>query len=232
MSVAAILLAAGRGERMRAGQNKVFLPLLGHPLLSYSLRIFALLDDVTEVICVAHYGEKQRIEDCIIHSGLEKKVKIVYGGETRQASVKAGLNALDSRHEFVLIHDGARPLLTVLLVNQLLNRVKEVGAVIPAVPVKDTIKRVVSAEVCQTLKRRELWAVQTPQVFRYELIKKAHQSDVLATDDAALVEAFHPVHIIEGDYSNIKITTSEDLWMAEVLLERGRGQDDAHWTRL
>lgn len=232
MSVVAIVLAAGRGERMHAGQNKVFLPLLGHPLLSYCLRIFELLDDVTEIVCVAHDNEWREVENCIAHAGLTKKVTIISGGDTRQASVRAGLAAVDTKHRYVLIHDGARPLLTVSLAMELIEAVKNASAVIPAVPVKDTIKRVAAGVVQVTLNRQELWSVQTPQAFRIDLIKQAYQRNDFATDDASLVEAIHPVKIIQGSYSNIKITTPEDLYFAEILLRKGENNYDTYWSRL
>lgn len=216
MKVGVVIAAGGSGLRMGAAMNKVLLPVAGKPMLQHSLECFAAVEEVSEMVVVTR-PEDQRIVQALLEKlQLAKEVRIVPGGAERQNSVYQGLKALRADTEWVMIHDGARPYLTVELVRRGLEAALRHGAVGLAVPVKDTVKRAQNQVVMETLPRQELWAMQTPQIFRYDLILQAHEwareQGVLATDDCALVEALgHPVHLVMGDYRNIKITTPEDL---------------------
>jgi len=217
-----VVIAAGGSSQRMGGVDKLFASLGGKPVLvraTYPFQKCPLVDQIVVVVA----GEK--ISQCcqLIPSAEWSKVtKICAGGERRQDSVAAGLKLVD-KCDWVIIHDGARPLVTVDLIERGLAAAKETGAAIAGVPVTDTVK--VSADdliVRQTLPRQNLWAVQTPQVFRTDLITNAYRNakgDV--TDDASLVEQMgHKVKLFMGSYDNIKITTAEDLALAEVLLKK------------
>jgi len=167
-------------------------------------------------VVVTREVDLEPVQDLIKRLEPVKPVQVVPGGAVRQQSVFLGLKALPADTEWVIIHDGARPFLTADLVRRGLEAVREHRAVAIAVPVKDTIKRVREFQVVDTPPRSELWAVQTPQIFSYELIVAAHEraeeQGITATDDCALVEELgHPVQIVPGEYGNIKVTTPEDL---------------------
>jgi 2-C-methyl-D-erythritol 4-phosphate cytidylyltransferase len=164
--------------------------------------------------------------------GIKKVDRIVEGGKTRRESVSNGLKHLDPKTSMVVVHDGVRPLITPNLIETAIKAAAKAKAIVVAVPVKPTIKRVDkrSLEIIETLDRSELWEVQTPQVFDRKLLEKAHAQTKasLATDDAMLVEALgQKVKVIEGDYSNIKITTREDLIVAQALLLRQKFKKSA-----
>lgn len=216
MKVGVVIAAAGSGVRMGAECNKVLLSLHGKPMLQYSIELFAGLEEVSSLVIVTRDVDCDLVQGLVEQMGLNGWVQVVPGGAVRQESVLRGLRALPADTEWVIIHDGARPFVTAPVVRRGLEAVREHRAVGVAVPVKDTIKRVQDSLVVDTLPRAELWAMQTPQIFSYELILKAHEQasaqGLVATDDCALVEALgHPVHIVPGEYSNIKITTPEDL---------------------
>ena len=216
MNVGAIIAAAGSGKRMGAEGNKVLLSLGGKPLLQYSLECFNQLDEISEVVVVTRDVDLAIVEDLVHKVVPNKKVQVVLGGAERQESVYFGLRALASNTDWVIIHDGARPYITQKVVLRALEAAKEHLAVGVAVPVKDTIKKVKDGIVIETPPREDLWSMQTPQIFAYDLILKAHQEarekGLSATDDCFLLEALgHAVHIVLGDYGNIKITTPEDL---------------------
>ncbi len=226
MRVSAIVVAAGKGQRMNADQNKVFMPLAGHAVLTYCLRIFDKLDKINEIICVHAAGEAAAIEQCIAEANIQTPVLTVQGGQLRQQSVLNGLALVNSNNDYVVIHDGARPLLTLPLVQNLLAEVQKAGAVIPVIPVKDTIKRINNNTVIETLPRQELFAVQTPQAFHKELLSGLDGDIGLITDEASFVERCHSVAVVAGDVRNIKITTPEDLWLAEAIV---RKVEDYQW---
>lgn len=216
MKVGVVIAAAGSGLRMGAEGNKVLLPVQGKPMLQYSLECFEAMDEVRDLVVVTREEDQEMVGTLLERMQPTKRIQVVPGGPVRQESVYRGLQALPADTEWVIIHDGARPFITTTAVRRGLEAAREHGAVGLAVPVKDTIKRVRAGVVVDTLPRSELWAMQTPQIFRYELILKAHQEarrrDLVATDDCALVEALgHPVQIVPGEYSNIKVTTPEDL---------------------
>ena len=222
--VAAVIVAAGSSQRMR-GINKTWATLSGKPLLAHSVNVFdrcGLIDDIVLVLARDALAEGARLCE---REGWRKIRALVPGGLRRRDSVLAGLEALAPAPDYVLIHDGARPFVTAALIEQGLAAAHRHGAATAAVPVKDTIKRAgPDGLVVETLDRASLWAVQTPQVFAYDLLLGAHRSiDPAwdATDDAALIErAGHPVALFMGAYENSKITTPDDLLIAEALLKR------------
>ena len=218
---AAIIVAAGEGRRME-GQDKVFTLLGGEPVLVRATRPFQeckLIDQIVVVVSGDNQAKCQRL----VGKGEWSKVSdVCLGGKRRQDSVVAGLKQLKD-FEWVVIHDGARPLVTMDLIERGLKAAKETGAAAAAVPVTDTIKAVGDDEIVhETPSRQNLRAVQTPQVFRFDIIQMAHQQDCSeATDDASLVERLgHKVKLYMGSYDNIKITTPADLALAEVLLSK------------
>ena len=225
-----MLCAAGQGRRMALGKNKIFTELLGAPLLSYVLKMWESFDEVSKIIVVASPGEETEIQRIVDKLQLNKPVQLASGGKERQESVYNGLLVLrDDQPDVVLVHDAARPLTKEEEIRRVMNKASSAGAATLAVPVKDTIKKAnPDGTVQETLNREELWAIQTPQAFHYKLLLKAHQQAIetgcLATDDASLIEQLgQPVQLVEGSYENLKITTPEDIIVAEALLnKRGR----------
>jgi len=216
--VSAIIVAAGESRRM-GGVDKVFAPLGGEPILARVLDTFQKCDMVSQIVVVVNAKSLEPCRRLVAGGGWDKVTDVCLGGRRRQDSVAAGLKWLRDC-DWVIIHDGARPLVTVELIEKGLEAAKETGAAVAAVPVTDTIKVVSDDEIVMgTPPRQNLRAVQTPQVFRFDIIKKAYQQakgDV--TDDASLVEtAGYKVKLYTGSYDNIKITTSEDLALAEIL---------------
>lgn len=223
MRVAAIIVAAGRGERAGEGPPKQFRPLGGEPVLRRSLRLFAAHEAVEAVQPVIDPAFEPQYRQAA--AGLDKLLSPVPGGATRQQSVRAGLSALEkSSPDIVLVHDAARPLASPALVDRALTAVKKTGAAIPALPLADTIKRVdASGRVLETLDRSGLRAIQTPQVFTFKPLLEAHRKAAEAgrsdfTDDAALAEwAGIEVTTFAGEAGNLKLTTSEDFQRAAAL---------------
>ena len=217
----AVIVAAGSASRM-GGIDKVMAQLKGEPMILRTVRTFQECDAVREIVIVTR-------EDLIIPiSNLCKdmpKVKaVVVGGKSRQESVHLGLNALSSKVKLAAVHDGARPLITWQVIDRTIRAAHTYGAAAPAIPVKDTIKVVEGRVVKNTPDRATLFAVQTPQVFDFDLLrgalKKAEQDGAQVTDDCSAVELMgFSVKIVEGDERNIKVTTPMDLKIAEMLLE-------------
>lgn len=201
------------------GKNKVFLPLNGKPIITYSVETIKKsgIDDIVVVT------SKDDIDFCSNEILKGYEVRYVEGGAERQISVYNGLIAIkETNCDLVLIHDGARPFVTESIIRESIKAAIEHGAAAVGVKVKDTIKVVKDGFILHTPPRESLWAVQTPQVFRYDLILKAHQKAIednfLSTDDTVLVERMGiKVRMIEGAYRNIKITTPEDIYIAEAL---------------
>jgi len=219
--VAAIIVAAGAGKRM-AGVDKVFAPLGGEPVLLRATRPFQQCPLVDQIVVVVSGDKENKCRALVTGPEWSKVTDICLGGKRRQDSVAAGLKRLND-FDWVIIHDGARPLVTADLIERGLEAAKETGAAAAAVPVTDTIK-VVGKDgiVRQTPPRQNLRAVQTPQVFRFDVIQIAHQQDARdVTDDASLVERLgHKVKLYTGSYDNIKVTTPDDLALAEILLKK------------
>lgn len=212
MEYSALIVAAGSGERLNLGYNKVLYQLTeDKTILDQVLAVFLTDSNCQQIVLVMSKTDLYPH----ITQYTSGKVVLVLGGSNRAESVLNGLMAVTAEH--VLIHDAARPYLTQALVNKLLKELKNSKACIPVVPLKDTIKQIQAHEVVQTLKRTELFAAQTPQAFQTALIFQSylawHQDQRPVTDDAQVVELYSdfPIKTVLGDYQNIKITTSEDL---------------------
>ena len=206
-----------------AGGDKLFTEIDGRPLLAYAIAAFQECASIDRIVVVMASLNLKRGRELVERYGFSKAAALVKGGERRQDSVRLGLEALGAC-DYVAVHDGARPLVTIELIERGLEAARETGAAAPAVPLADTVKEAgPDGMVVRTLDRSRLWAVQTPQVFRYDLLMRAHRevtADV--TDDAAMVEALgEPVRLFEGARRNVKVTTAEDLEMVEALLASG-----------
>jgi 2-C-methyl-D-erythritol 4-phosphate cytidylyltransferase len=212
------------------GVDKTFAPLLGVPLVAHTLAHFAAFPPVTEIVLVLAADRLEQGKRLAQTCNYQKTIRLCPGGERRQDSVRFGLEAL-SPCQWVIVHDGARPCLDPQMLQRGLAAVPETGAAVAGVPVKDTIK-VVSPQkmILDTPGRETLWAAQTPQIFRYELLWEAHRRCAqTVTDDAAMVESLgHPVKMFLGSYENLKVTTPEDLIIAEALLKGLRRKDCPH----
>ena len=229
--VSAIIVAAGRGTRMQGAQPKQYQLLAGIPILSRTLAAFDKCDPIKQIILVIPQVDFSFCQKNIIqHAGITRKIILAPGGERRQESVFNGLKAVDEACRIVVIHDGVRPFVQNEQLIGCIDGARKSGACILGVPAYETLKQVDTSEhIIQTLKRDDVWLAQTPQAFRHELIRKAHdrarEEGYSATDDASLVERLGtPVKIIAGSRNNIKITVKEDLEMAGWLLEKG-GQE-------
>jgi 2-C-methyl-D-erythritol 4-phosphate cytidylyltransferase len=223
MNAYAIVLGGGTGTRMGIDLNKVLMPLRGIPAIVRAIAPFTGL--CAGVVVVARAEELELMQATIRRYGLARAVlAVVAGGADRQASVDNGLAALPEGAQAVLIHDGARALVTEAVVSRVLHSVEAFGSGVAAVPVTDTIKRATAEGiVTETLERSQLYAMQTPQGFRVADIRAAHGAAAAAghraTDDAALLEFVGlPVHLVEGSRENIKLTTPFDLCVAEAIL--------------
>ena len=217
----AVVPAAGSSSRM--GQDKLLLPLDGTPVILRTLRALEDCPHIAEIVVVTREDLIVPISGLCREAGLTKVAKVVRGGKTRKESVLAGLGGLSRGIDLAAIHDGARPLVSQAVLEAVIRRAAECGAAAPAVPVKDTVKRARDGLVAATLDRSELRAVQTPQVFQTDLIKtalaRALAEGAELTDDCAAVERLGiGVALTEGDYCNLKLTTPEDLAVAEALL--------------
>ncbi|MBA7670438.1 2-C-methyl-D-erythritol 4-phosphate cytidylyltransferase [subsurface metagenome] len=223
-TVAAIIVAAGESRRM-GGVDKAFALLGGKPVLSRAVDAFQRCGSVQQVVLVVNEQNLERCRQLVAESGWSKVTGVCPGGERRQDSVAAGLSHL-SHCDWVIIHDGARPLVTVDLIEHGLEAARETGAAVAAVPVTDTIKVAGDDRIVhQTPPRRNLWAVQTPQVFRFGIIAEAYrQAKGEVTDDASLVEQLgYKVKLYMGSYANIKVTAPDDLALAEILWQKQGG---------
>lgn len=224
-----IIPAAGSGRRMGHERNKLFINLAGRPVLWHTLRAFSSCQGLREVILAVQPGDRLEIEALTETAGLKCPAYTVCGGDTRQESVYNALLSVDANSEWVWIHDGARPFVTQRTMFRLFAAQRDGMNAVAAVPVKDTIKRAgPDGLVQETPERNGLWLIQTPQVFRrFDLLEanqKALAEGYQGTDDASLMErAGCCVSVIEADYFNIKITTPEDLVLAEAILAHHKG---------
>ncbi|WP_373482486.1 2-C-methyl-D-erythritol 4-phosphate cytidylyltransferase [Acetobacterium sp.] len=221
-----IIPAAGLGRRMNASVSKQYLQLNGKPILAHTLDAFENCSMIDEIVLVINSEELDLCQNQVIGAYPYTKVKLVAGGNTRQESVYAGLQAVNSKTRIVLIHDGARPLIRESVIRRCIEETIKHRATVVGVAAKNTIK-VINEDgfVEHTPDRNYLVEIQTPQTFDYDLIKEAHnkarESGVVGTDDAFLVEWLKiKVKIVVGDYTNIKITTPEDLTIAESIIKR------------
>ena len=221
MRTVAIITAAGQGKRM--GRSKQFIEINGKAVLEWTLAAFQKAEAVDEIVLVVNAEDIEKARKF----KFPKIKRIVAGGEERQDSVRNGLNALPEDTEMVVIHDGARPMITGEIIKRAVLEAEKNGAVVVGVPVSDTIKKAdpKTLEITGTVDRTELWAAQTPQVFKKELILRAFKEGAAkhkVTDDSMLAEKLGiPVKMVMGSYRNIKITTPEELGIAEKYLREG-----------
>lgn len=229
-----VVVAAGKGKRMGTAESKQYLTLCGKPILVHTLEVFQRMEAVDAIVLVVGEGDEARCRRYAAEYGLSKVCRITSGGAERQTSVGKGLRHMPEGVEWVLVHDGVRPLVRPEQAEACYRKAKETGeAAVLAVPVKDTIKIVgPDGQIRSTPDRSSLWAIQTPQAFRLSALLQAHRQaerdGFLGTDDAMLMERLGvPVHVVESSYDNIKVTTPDDLDWAEFLLRKqGRGEYD------
>jgi len=223
--LSAIVLAAGKNRRFAAKLPKVISKIGTKPVIYYPLFTLNRHPDIDEIVVVANPENIRAICAIIRRYKINKARKIVLGGRERRDSVFQGLKPLSPDIDYVLIHDGARPFISSGMVSSVILAAKRSGAAAVGVAVKDTIKEVANSIVVKTLKRSRLWEMQTPQVFKKSLILRAYKEagNLKATDDAMLVERLGvKVRVALGAYSNIKITTPEDLIVARAILKKGK----------
>ena len=220
-----LIPAAGSGKRMGADRNKLLLPLLDKPILEWSLKAAIASQSISWIGVMAQPHDYPEFQKIFNRLNTTKPIRLIQGGDTRQASVFNGLESLPADSDRVLIHDGARCLTTPELFNRCDESLQTIQGFIAAVPVKDTIKIVNGNTIVNTPNRDHLWAAQTPQGFQVDLLKKAHKQAVdrgwEVTDDAALFEKVGlAVQIVMGEETNLKVTTPQDLAIAEFILKQ------------
>lgn len=231
MKTVAIVLAAGKGTRMKSDIPKQYIMLEGYPVLYYALKVFEE-SFIDEVVLVTGENDINYCEEEVVKKyGFHKVKKVIAGGKERYQSVYQGIKAIDNA-DYVYIHDGARPFLTEDILQRVQKEVEQSHACVVGMPVKDTIK-IVNYEriVKETPDRNFLWQIQTPQAFSFSLIKSAYEKLMKAeienvTDDAMVVELMeqHAVKVVEGSYTNIKITTPEDLEIGGIYIKKEKNK--------
>jgi 2-C-methyl-D-erythritol 4-phosphate cytidylyltransferase len=226
MKTIAIVPAAGTGERMGIDRKKPYLLLNRRPLLYYTITALDSIASIAQIIVAVAPGDERFCQQQVLEKfHFNKSIQIIPGGSSRQESVRRLLERVPEDTQLVLIHDGARPLITPELLDQAIAETMVWKATVLEVPVKDTIKSANDTlQIEKTISRERLWAIQTPQTFERSVIREAHQrasqEGFIGTDDAALVERLGvQVKIVMGSYDNIKITTPEDLLIGEALLK-------------
>lgn len=228
MTAAVVIVAAGKGERF-GDSGKVLATLFNRPVLEYSIEAFEQSQSISEIVLVAGKHTESAMKHLVSSSNWKKVTKVVRGGASRQESTANGVDAVSMDADVILVHDGARPLIQPIHINACVDAAREHGGAIVATPVTDTIKKVVDGQIESTLDRSELWAAQTPQGFRANLLRQmmrnAALSSKLVTDEASLAElAGESVWIVPGDASNLKITHPTDIVVAEALLRARKDQ--------
>ncbi len=227
MAYQVIIPAAGQGKRMRAGKNKLLLELNNIPIFIHSLKVFDEDELCEGIILAINPQDEGEIKLLLKKHKVKKVLDLVPGGKERQDSIYNALKTVKI-DGIILVHDAARPFILKEHIHRLLDTAQKTGAAIIGVPAKDTMKTVHDQSVLATVERSSLWAVQTPQAFRFSVLYKAYElaekDCFVGTDDSSLVErTSHPVTIIEGDYDNIKLTTQEDLFFAEAIIKKRQG---------
>jgi 2-C-methyl-D-erythritol 4-phosphate cytidylyltransferase len=220
MYVTAIVLAAGKGLRFKSGVPKPLAKIANLPAIIYSLGVFDSSSYIKDIIVAVNPENSKSIIKEIKRHGIKKIIAVVSGGRLRQDSVMKSLGAIDAKTDFVLVHDAARPFIDKALLSRVIKEAKKCGAAIAGVPVKATIKELRGRIVARTFDRSKLWEIQTPQVFKKSLILEAYRrfGDTRATDDSSIVEKLGvKVAVAMGSYVNIKITTPEDLIIAQAI---------------
>ena len=230
VNCACLIMAAGKGSRMKSDVKKQFLKLNGVPILAITISKFDMCDKVDMIVIVAPKDDIKTCSDLCKEYCKKTAYSVIEGGKERYNSVYNGIKFLEGKCRYVMIQDGVRPFVTEEIITKTLKSAEKYGACIPVVDVKDTIKEVDSnGMVTKTLKRSSLCAVQTPQAFEYNLIKKAYENlppDLDVTDDASVVEiSGGNVKIVEGSYDNIKITTIEDLDSGLAILKKEKANE-------
>ena len=225
MKTQAIIPAAGLGTRFKKKFPKSLFKIGGKPLVVHTLKAFEKTPEIDSVILVGHPQYLTQFSNMVLKFSLKKVAHIVAGGKTRTQSVGLGLQATDEDTDIVVIHDAARACVTPQVIGDAIRCCQRYHAAVVGVPVKSTIKRVRKGAIQETLKRDELWEIQTPQVFKRDILLKAYQhlktSKRKVTDDASLVEDIGiPVKVCLGDYRNIKMTTPEDIALTEGYLKK------------
>jgi len=226
--VSGIIVAAGKGSRMGPNVDKLFLEVNGCPVVAHTWRLFDRLPSIGELVIVVRDGLESSFEELGQKYKFSKPFRLVAGGVERQDSVWNGLQALSPDAEIVVIQDGARPCTRAELIASTIAAAREIGAAVAAQPVTDTIKESVDGQlVARTLDRSRLWAVQTPQTFRTDIIRRAltevRKQGLIVTDDTAACELIRqPVKLVVGTQPNPKVTRPEDVGMVERLLREGK----------
>jgi len=226
IQVIAVIPAAGLGTRMASARSKQYMDLCGKPMLAVTLEQFQqcrLVEGI--VLVVAEDAIDYCIREIVERFDLTKVAPVVAGGQSRQESVRNAIEVVSNSTETVVIHDGARPLVTIELIERIIRASERHRGAVAGVPLKDTVKEIDSrGRVAKTVDRQALWAIQTPQIFQYDDIRLAHKKAMEedwhgVTDDASLIEKLNiPVTVIPGEETNIKITTEEDLELARLIL--------------
>lgn len=225
MKITAVVPAAGRGRRLGEKKDKVFISLGNKPILFYTLKALENSKLINEIILVVGSRHLDYTKNVFLPKFQFTKVsKVISGGRTRAISVSKGLSLLSQDTDLVLIHDGARPFIDKYIIEKTIMEARRSGAAISGVPVKSTVKRVRGKKVEETVERRGLWEIQTPQVFKKDILlrcyRKFGENKFSPTDDAQVLERCgYKVKVVEGKSSNIKITTPEDLMLAKAILK-------------
>ncbi|MDU7141652.1 MAG: 2-C-methyl-D-erythritol 4-phosphate cytidylyltransferase [Anaerococcus vaginalis] len=222
--ISAVITAAGNGLRMKSNKAKPYIEIMGRKILEISLDTIVKLDQIDQIIVVIRKDDENYLKDIL--KKYDKKISYVFGKETRELSTYEGLKAVDKNSKLVLTHDGVRPFASKKLFKNIMDELREYKAVISAVKSKDTVKIVDENSLVKTTPlRKEVYNVQTPQAFDKEMIldfyEKYTQSNFTITDDSQLFEIYsdEKIKVVEGEYSNIKMTTPEDLIFAKAFLE-------------
>lgn len=229
--VSAVITAAGIGKRMNTGMPKQYINLRGMPILAYTIDRFEKCSSVDEIIIVSGKRDIDYVRRDIVEKyGFSKVKKITEGGSERQYSVYNGIKCTDKKSDVILIHDGVRPFVSTEFIDKIILETLEYGCCVLGTRVKDTIKKCDHrGKIVETPDRNTLWIAQTPQSFKAEIIrsvyKKAEEEGFLGTDDSMLAEKYgYSVKMTEGDYSNIKITTPEDLYFGQAVIQQQEGE--------
>jgi 2-C-methyl-D-erythritol 4-phosphate cytidylyltransferase len=223
VNASAIIVAAGSGVRLGKSEPKAFVKIGGRTMLSYSLRVIASVAAIRELVITVPEGFEGAARAEVTAAGVRIPVKITHGGAERQDSVRIALGLTSSESDLVVVHDAARPMAIATMFDACLVAAARAGGAIAAIPLADTLKRVVDGAITETIARASLWQAQTPQAFRRDLLVAAHRGAVderiVATDDADLVERIGTrVEVVEGSTANIKITTPSDLAIVEAIV--------------
>jgi len=225
--VSAIIVAAGKGTRMGPNRDKLFLEVAGRPVIAHTWQRFVQARDIDEIVVVVREGMRPAFQELAAQYGLNKPFRLVVGGAERQDSVWNGLEALTPATEIVAIQDAARPCTSAAIISATIAAAREIGAAVAAQPVTDTIKESSDGKlITRTLDRTRLWAVQTPQTFRVDVIRRAlamvRQKGLVVTDDTAACELIgQPVKLVAGTTPNPKVTVPADLPYVELMLKSG-----------